>query len=182
MNQIDGKNSIHWAIAGLAGAGAIVNVNFFDLVNLETGRAHTAMLTSGGISGGIGGNSASAASYTEFETRRPANFSDFDYSGACLSSIGVGFIFSGSLWTLSVFDREQGSPKNEGKLASVYVADTGIGVQAQFSVMGHGFLRMLYGTGRPVGSVDVPVLLSNDDKFPSRQRSPGWISIPKATK
>src|SRR4051812_25325469 len=113
MNQLDGKNSTHWAIAGLAGAGAIINVNFFDLVNLETGRAHLAILTSGGISGGIGGNSASAASYTEFRTNRPANFNDFNFSGACLSSIGLGFIFSGSLWTLSVFDREQGSPGNE---------------------------------------------------------------------
>ena len=54
MNQLDLKNSTRWAIAGLAGAGAIINVNFFDLVNLDTGRAHLAILTSGGISGGLG--------------------------------------------------------------------------------------------------------------------------------
>jgi hypothetical protein len=178
MNQLDGTNSTHWAIAGLAGAGAIVNVNFFDLVNLDTGRAHLAILTSAGISGGIGGNSASAASYTEFETTRPANFSDFDMSGARLSSAGIGLIYSGSLWALTVFDKD-GTPGNEGKLASVFVADTGIGVQAQFSVLGHGILKVVYGTGKPVGSVGVPFRLPSEDSFTSSERRPGWTHIPK---
>ena len=179
MNQLDSKNSTRWAIAGLAGAGAIVNVNFFDLVNLETGRAHLAILTSGGISGGIGGNSASAASYTEFETNRPVNFNDFDMAGARLSSAGIGLIYSGSLWALTVFDRDKTAPSNDGKLAAVFVADSGIGVQAQFSVLGHGILKIVYGTGKPAGTVGVPFRLPNDDNFSHDERRPGWTHIPK---
>jgi hypothetical protein len=179
MNQLDLKNSTRWAIAGLAGAGAIINVNFFDLVNLDTGRAHLAILTSGGISGGLGGNSASAASYTEFRTTRPANFEDFNFSGARLSSAGIGLIASAGIWALTVFDREQGSRGNDGKLASVFVLDTGIGVQLQFSVLGHGLLKIVYGTGRPQGRIDGPALVPNDDLFPSSQRNPAWTRIPK---
>ncbi|MGH9818552.1 MAG: hypothetical protein ACRD43_00175 [Pyrinomonadaceae bacterium] len=179
MNQLDKVRSTHWAVAGLAGAGAIVAVNWFDLVNLETGRAHNAMLISGGINGGLGGNSASAASYTEFKTSRPANFDDFDTAGACLSSVGAGFIITGSLWAFTVFDKDISTPANEGKLSSVFVADTGIGVQAQFSIAAHGVLKMIYGYGKPSGGVDVPYYLQSDDKIPHLKRSPGWAIIPK---
>jgi hypothetical protein len=181
MNPLDGKNSTHWAIAGLAGAGAIVNVNWFDLVNLDTGRAHTAVLTSAGISGGLGGNSASEASYTEFETNRPVNFGDFDLAGARLTSAGIGVIYSRSLWALTVFDRDNSSPSNGGKLAEVFVNDSGIGVQLQFSACGHGVLQIIYGNGKPAGT-NIPLRLPNEDKFPSNQRIPSWTNIPKAPK
>src|SRR5262245_47447747 len=92
---VDKRTSTRWAIASIMSGGFVgPTVTGFDLVNLQTGRAHSLALLSGGISGPLPvGASFTASNYTAFSTPRPVNFRDFDGRGARLTAVS-GLLYS----------------------------------------------------------------------------------------
>ncbi len=167
----DRQNSIHWAIASLGGGGAFVGVNLFDLVNLATGRAHGMILTAAGITAGAGGT-ASPPDYTEFRTKRPANFNDFDGAGARFTSGSAAFVYGVSASVLTIKDTYAPPPVRPNDvffdgdrelLARVTILDSGWGVALSGSAAIHGVLKVTYGSGRPMGDLNVPRYYEIDD-------------------
>jgi len=89
--KIDGRLSTRWAIASLnsVGGGEVVGgtVSLFDLVNTQTIRAHRLKVISGGWTVGLPISGAvSPSNYTNFTTRRPVNFADFNGNWAEIQS------------------------------------------------------------------------------------------------
>jgi outer membrane protein OmpA-like peptidoglycan-associated protein len=146
---IDDKKATRWGIASLNSVGVSagpvgVSLGLYDLVNMETYRAHRVALKSGGIGKGfkaipISGSFLSGG-YTYFTTSRPANFPDFDGAAARLTEVNL-ILYS---WTwLTVLDGASIS-----KLA--YVKSSGTGLTIPNAGTGGGVLEVFYSDGQPV--------------------------------
>lgn len=149
------------------GPGAGVGAAIFELVNRETGRAHTLNLIS--LDVGIDifpiDLSTGPPSYTKFRTDRPVNFADFDGVGARITSANaiVGSIVYLTLWE----DKAYFSPR------LAYVRMGGWGLSTFGGSFGHGVTTVEYGSGERSGLV--PLVLNIQP--PDPPRDPRLVSI-----
>jgi outer membrane protein OmpA-like peptidoglycan-associated protein len=171
---IDDKKAKRWAIASLKSTGVGVGVggslSIYDLVNMETFRAHRLLLKSAGLGVGIKKNPVSGSflndAYTYFTTRRPANFSDFDGAPASLTSINA-VLYSWSTLVIFVdFGGILASIGDAGILARVKMSGGGLSFPELSS--GGGITEVLYGDGKPVETPefvpDIHLPVKEDDK------------------
>jgi outer membrane protein OmpA-like peptidoglycan-associated protein len=156
---VDKKTSTRWAIASIMSGGFLgPTVTGFDLVNLQTGRAHSLALLSGGISGPLPvGASFTASNYAAFTTPRPVNFRDFDGRGARLTAVS-GLLYSYT-W-LTIWD---GAAYAAQRLAHVSI-DGGWGLSIPGGEIAHGVTLLSFGSGDPVGDLDVELTPPNPDR------------------
>jgi outer membrane protein OmpA-like peptidoglycan-associated protein len=172
---IDDKKATRWAIASLKSIGVGVgpvgaSVGTYDLVNMETFRAHRMVLKSGGVGKGFKGVPISGSflndDYTYFKTSRPANFSDFDGAPASLTSANA-LVYSWS--TLVIYIDAAGilaSIGGAGVLARVKMSGGGLNIPNLET--GGGITEVLYGDGKPVETPefvpDIHLPAKEDDK------------------
>jgi hypothetical protein len=154
---IDRENARDWAIASFVSGGAVVNFALFDLVNLETNRGHTLLLTSGGVSADLGEVSTSTgsgpgASYEPFRTRRPVSFHDFDWARGSLFGAGLAVVWGYSTTVLRIED-------SRGPITDPIVFSGGGPGMAANVTLSHGICHVLYGDGSPNGSTRPAVIM-----------------------
>jgi len=147
MLPIDEKKATRWGIASLKSIGAGVgpvgaSVGSYDLVNMETFRAHRMVLYSGGIGKTFKTfpvtGSFLNSDYTYFTTSRPANFPDFDGAAARLTEVNA-VLYS---WTwLTILD---------GLSVLAKVKSSGGGLGLPNAGTGGGITEVLYSDGKPV--------------------------------
>jgi len=163
---LDDRKSTHWSIAFLSSVGVGYRkiggaVVIFDLVNLETGRAHRLTWTGMGKKGGAlpFGGAFRDTGYNDFKTKRPANFPDFD----------------DKIVELKVKDRLVHSsrtiefPDGNRELAEVRVSGWGPSIPG--SIKGRGSTEIHYSDGKPVG---IPQLLPKVDLKSKEDLSTKW--------
>jgi len=151
MLPIDQKPATRWGIASLksigVGLGPVgASLGVYDLVNMETYRAHRMALKSGGIGKGFKALPVSGSflnsDYTYFNTSRPANFPDFDGHAARLT--GVNAVLYSWSW-LTILD---GTAITSDVLARVKTSGGGLGLPGADT--GVGMTEVLYSDGQPV--------------------------------
>jgi outer membrane protein OmpA-like peptidoglycan-associated protein len=141
---IDDKMSTRWGIAFLSsvtggvkkkGGGIVI----FDLVNMDTQRAHRMSWTGVGKKGGppVGG-AVRNTDYTYFTTARPANFPDFDKARVKLE---MKDRLIHSKISLTIYD-------GFNILAEMKISGWGPSVPG--SLNGQGITEIYYSDGRPV--------------------------------
>lgn len=95
---IDLQVSMRWAVASVSAKGLLaMSAATFDLVNIQTGRAHRLVVQAGGIDLGSPltlSPASSMSGYTYFTTPRPVNFDDFDGKAAQIAA-GSALVYSG---------------------------------------------------------------------------------------
>jgi outer membrane protein OmpA-like peptidoglycan-associated protein len=174
---IDDKKATRWALASLKSIGVGVgpvgaSLGIYDLVNMETFRAHRMVLKSGGVGKGFKGVPVSGSflndDYTYFNTSRPANFPDFDGAAASLTSANA-LLYSWS--KLLVFDGAAGILASAGGASGVLarVKMSGGGLNIPNLESGGGITQVLYSDGKPVETPefhpDVYIPTKEDDKI-----------------
>jgi photosystem I P700 chlorophyll a apoprotein A2 len=176
--QVDMKRTKLWAIAPDTGAGFLGSgIELFELVNRETGRAHTLNLVHLGISPpdvksllkNVGfSTGAGITSYTKFRTDRPVNFGDFEGCGARVTqaSVVAASVVYLTLWE----DTAYLSPR------FLYVRMGGWGLSTPGAGFGHGVTTISYGDGKRSGPVELVLVLPPSD----RPRAPRLASIRNA--
>jgi outer membrane protein OmpA-like peptidoglycan-associated protein len=172
-NEKDQRRSTSWAIASMGGGGFVVGLSAFLLVNRETGREHTMLIPTGGLSTYFGAASASPVSYTTFETKRPVNFADLDGIGARVTSANIGVFLGYSIVYLTLWD----GPAYAGdKLA--YIRMGGWGAMIPGGSVAHGVTKIVYGSGARSGLVQLVIAPEPDDTV----HEPALSSIRMAAK
>jgi outer membrane protein OmpA-like peptidoglycan-associated protein len=148
--NIDLITATQWAIAQIEAVGALVGGRaIFDLVNVNTARAHRLSVTTAGIGLLKISGSFSASDYFYFRTPRPVNFDDFDHRGARLT--GASAVAYSWTW-LTIYD---GPAYISPVLGSVRIS--GWGPSLPGADVGHGTTGLLYGDGRPIGVVETVI-------------------------
>jgi len=146
---IDLRQSTQWGIASVSSKGVlVVAASTFDLVNVNTGRAHRMTLAGSSLSGPLPVSfspSSSMSNYSYFSTSRPANFDDFDGIGGRLIG-GSGLVYS---WcSLTLWD----GPAYVSK-GLAWVRMSGWGAAIPGAELDHGFTSVIYGDGNPLGAI-----------------------------
>lgn len=144
---IDDKRSSSWSIAFLSSvSGGYRKVGgalaVFDLVNMETFRAHRMTWSGIGKAGGklpIGGSTRDTG-YRDFKTSRPVNFSDFDGKTA---EVDFSDRLVHSKRSITFYDGLK-------ELAEVSISGWGPSVPG--GIEGKGTLDIYFSDGRPVGT------------------------------
>ena len=163
MDIRDTQKSVNWAIASIGGGGLIVSVALFDIVNMDSFRGQQAILTEGGISTQFGTAAAGPITYTTFKTSKPVSFDDFDGAGARFTTASLAVYSWG--W-LTIFE-------DAAYLSRVlaHVRMDGWSIAIPGGGVGHGVIKMIYGSGSPVNAsalhrqlvLDLPF---NDTPYP----------------
>lgn len=177
-DRVDMKRTRNWAIAADTGVGFLgAGIELFELVNLETGRAHTLNLFNLGIVPpdltsvikNVGfSTGAGLTSYTRFKTDRPVNFGDFEGCGARVtqaSAIAASVVYL-TLWE----DMAYLSPR------LLYVRMGGWGLSMPGAGFGHGVTKVVYGDGKRSGFVELVLVLQPSDE----PRGPRLVHIRNA--
>lgn len=169
---IDDQLSTRWGLAALKSVGVSIvgvigaNLRAFDLINMETYRAH--VMTIGDGSGSFGlpvSVSLLNSDYSYFNTSRPANFSDFDGSYAEVGTVDIG-IYSWS--EVKIFD----GMKILGRVKS-----SGFGLATPEVGSSMGLATVHYGDGRPKETpsyetrINIPVIESPNGEYKVKQNA-----------
>lgn len=152
--KADDKKTTHWAMGSLGSGGYKAAVSFFELCNLETGRAHTVMFMGVGMDTLLGSASASLPSYTRFQTTKAVNFLDFHGKPAVCASIGA-IVYGGV--GLKVWDYEAAVKP----FASVDME--GWGISIPHAGLYSGGLGVQFGSGSRSAN-NVPLILNIEFK------------------
>lgn len=158
---VDRRTTTYWAISSVISAGFIVGYSAFSLVNRETGRAHALHIPTGGLTTQLGPAAGGPASYTPFQTRRPANFDDFDGIGARVTSANIGVFWGYSIVYLTLWD----GPAYFGKQLA-YIKMGGWGAMIPGGSVAHGVTKITYGSGARLGTVPLILVEPPDDSSP----------------
>jgi outer membrane protein OmpA-like peptidoglycan-associated protein len=148
--SIDDKRGEDWSIAFLnsVGAGQVKGGNLaaFDLVNMETRRAHRMVFTGGGESSGLPVELSFVHSrYVRFRTSKLANFPDFDKKRA---SLEIKDRIARSKRSLTVYN---------GLVELMSVDVTNWNPTGWSGFDGDGFTEVYYSDGLPVDDPQFPV-------------------------
>jgi outer membrane protein OmpA-like peptidoglycan-associated protein len=160
---IDDKMSTRWGLAALKSVGVSIygdvggNLRVFDLINMETYRAHRMTIVDG--SAGVGlpvSISLLSNDYTYFETKRPANFSSFDGRRSKVSTVDLAFY---SWTTVKIFTNVT-TPLAE-------VKSSGWGLATPEVSDSEGVTEIYYSDGRPVQDprYDVHIDIPTEETF-----------------
>ena len=141
------------------GPGAGVGVAIFELVNRETGRAHTLNLVNFNVGVDLSpidlSSSQGPPSYTTFETDRAVSFADFDGVGVRVTSANA---IAGSIVYLTLWEAEAYfSPR------LAYVRMGGWGLSTLGGGVGHGVTTITYGSGERSGLVPLVLKIQPPD-------------------
>lgn len=147
---IDDKRGDDWSIAFLtsvgAGKGKGGNLAAFDLVNMDTHRAHRLVFTGAGDSSGLPVEVSFIHSrYVRFRTKKLANFPDFDKKRA---SLEIKDRIARSKRSLTVYD---------GLMELMSVEVTNWNPTGWSGFDGDGFTEVYYSDGLPVDDPQFPV-------------------------
>lgn len=169
--SVDLQRTRHWAIAPLFSAGLIVGYSAFELVNRETGRAHTLHIPTGGLATTLPpiGEGVSNISYTSFETAQPVNFANFSGIGARIISLNAAVLAGYSAIELTLWD---GSAFWDDRLARVRMGGWTIAA-IPGGMWGHGVTFVTYGSGKRTGTV--PLVLNLE--LPHPELPPRLVDI-----
>src|SRR5215218_5461043 len=163
-HELDARETTSWAIGSVISGGIIVGYSAFDLVNRETGRAHSLHIPTGGLTTDLGVAGGGLPTYTMFETRRAVSFRDFRGLGARITSANVAVLYGYSITYLTLWD---GAAYFSPELA--YVRMGGWGAMIPGGSVAHGVTALTFGSGSPLGSLSgVPLILvpEADDYVP----------------
>lgn len=183
-DELDMRRTTSWAIAPVASGGATaLGFAVFDLLNLETGRAHMLYAPTIGLNVGIPARlgrrtvhlpsgSAGTPSYLAFETSRPMTFADFDglYFRFTQASIGLIYGYSRSYLTLWEDNWYFGD-----QVAYIRGMDGWGIVFLPAGSVGHGRTTLSRGSGTPQGPVNVPLILVPDDDDDYLPEPLAWV-------
>ncbi|XVH33180.1 OmpA family protein (plasmid) [Haloferacaceae archaeon DSL9] len=163
---IDLRRTQKWAIAPLFSVGLVTGYSAFELVNRETGRAHTLHIPTGGLSTQLPpiGEGVSNVSYTTFETARPVNFADFSGIGARVISLNASLLAGYSAIHLTLWD---GSAFVARRLAEARMGGWTI-ASLPGGMWGHGFTVVSYGSGKRTGTVPLTLTVVRNPELPPR--------------
>lgn len=170
-DPIDRERTRHWAIASLFSAGLVVGYSAVELVNRETGRAHTLHIPTAGLSTTLPpiGESVSNISYTLFETATPVNFARFAGIDARVTSLNAAALAGYSIIYLTLWD---GRRWVSDRLAYVRMGGWTI-ASIPGGMVGIGRTFLSYGSGRRTGTV--PLTIEVPPRHPERGPLPTRI-------
>jgi outer membrane protein OmpA-like peptidoglycan-associated protein len=168
---IDDTFSDKWGIASLTSVGAGIgklggNARLFDLINMETYRAHRMSildLSVGKTPIPISGSVWSSGGYTYFKTPKPMNFPAFNDKGSEVITRDAG-IYSWN--TITIYEKFRGITTSE-VLAMVRSRGFSLGIP-EIS-MARGDTTIHYSDGKPVKTPDYELrinLQSKEELFP----------------
>jgi outer membrane protein OmpA-like peptidoglycan-associated protein len=169
----DLQPSTKWAIANVESKGVLfMSGTIFDLVNLNSGRAHRLRVSSAGVSQGLGKYFAKAnlpfsyspkssmSNYGYFSTYRHVNFDDFDGVGARMIGASV------ALWAWCSLTLWDGPAYISRGLA--FARTSGWGLSTPAVSLDHGVAEIVYDDGVPLGLPDPLPIEISDPPTPTR--------------
>ena len=184
--DLDSRPTTSWAVASVGAAGGGIENKgvgagfaFFDLLNRESKRAHMLRVPmvlfpsiglplkrpSGKGSVSLPSAGAGMSDYVMFDTARPMSFADFDRCACRVTSANMALFWGYSVTFLTLWDGF--FYVGDLMARSVRMSGTGVAMFPSGSV-GHGWCFVTRGSGRPLGSVNVPLVLvpQEDDYAP----------------
>ncbi len=169
----DLQPSTKWAIANVESKGVLfMSGTIFDLVNLNSGRAHRLRVSSGGVSQGLGkyfpkanlpfsySPESSMSNYGYFSTYRHVSFDDFDGVGARIIGARV------ALWAWCSLTLWDGPAYISRGLA--FARTSGWGFSTPAVSLDHGVAEIVYDDGVFLGLPDPLPIDISDPPTPTR--------------
>ena len=168
--ELDKRPTTSWAIGWVGSFGSFyAGYAVFDLLNRETGRAHALHVPNLQLSVGIpyrfgkrtrhlpspSAGAPGGPSYVMFDTSRPMSFDDFNGVRCRLTTANMALFWGYSVLWLTIWRR---AFYIGDQVAYVRMSGSGLTLLPGGSV-GHGVGFLKRGSGQPLGSINVPLVL-----------------------